>query len=389
MIEQVNEACLELQKALFFRALYRPGDPAILDQESRATRALSEALGTKASIRLDSSEAGVLFEGRALPDSPSLTDRLFRRLRLAGVGAVTFSSGVTADEVAGFLGALSLDPERRPEPPQDTPHVRFAVDTLDPQPLVRHMYVSTDPADRLASERAIAALDEILSELERGEYEADERLEELVEEVMERAACTTAVPLVGAQHGFDYVLAHSLNVAVLTVALAVEAGYSGTVVREMAIAALVHDAGARTVGEKVWTAEGRLAAEELSEMESHPVRGARLLMATPGLPSLAAVVAFEHHVHYGGGGYPRLPMAWRLNHASRLVQIADVFDALRWERPYRASMPLSQIVSILLSERDRIFDRELVGLFIERVVPRGIPASVSGEAEREAEGPAS
>lgn len=108
-------------------------------------------------------------------------------------------------------------------------------------------------------------------------------------------------------------------------------------------------------------------------MELHPVEGARMLLNTPGVPELAAVVAYEHHIRVDGSGYPSVPANWRLSLASRIVQIADVFDALRTHRPYRAGMPVPKIVELMRNDVGLFFDADLLHVFLTRVVARGIP----------------
>ena len=99
-----------------------------------------------------------------------------------------------------------------------------------------------------------------------------------------------------------------------------------------------------------------------------------MLVNTPGVPEVAVIVAYEHHIRADGGGYPRVPRGWRLNLASRVVQLADVFDALRTNRPYRAGMPLPKIIELIKSEVGTFFDADLVKVFFEDVVSRGLPA---------------
>ena len=76
-----------------------------------------------------------------------------------------------------------------------------------------------------------------------------------------------------------------------------------------------------------------------------------------------------------------MPQRWRLNLASRVVQVADVFDALRTHRPYRSAMPLEKIKRIMLNEDGSGFDSELVRIFFEKVAPDEdlSPAENAGE----------
>ena len=108
-------------------------------------------------------------------------------------------------------------------------------------------------------------------------------------------------------------------------------------------------------------------------MQLHPVAGARFLLNTPGVPELAPIVASEHHVRADGSGYPKVPKNWKLNLASRIIQLADVFDALRTTRPYRAGLPVPKVVEVMRHDVGVFFDADLLQIFFEQVVSRGIP----------------
>ena len=92
-----------------------------------------------------------------------------------------------------------------------------------------------------------------------------------------------------------------------------------------------------------------------------------MLLATPQVPELSVVVAYEHHIRADGSGYPKVPKGWKLNLASRIVQVADVFDALRTNRPYRKALPLPKIIDIMKKDVGTFFDADLLDLFFEYV----------------------
>jgi len=93
------------------------------------------------------------------------------------------------------------------------------------------------------------------------------------------------------------------------------------------------------------------------------------------VPELAPIVAFEHHIQADGGGYPKVPGGWRVNLGSAITQVADVYDALRSNRPYRAGLPRERIAEIMTRDAGTVFDRTLVGIFLDRVMPRTIDAT--------------
>ena len=103
---------------------------------------------------------------------------------------------------------------------------------------------------------------------------------------------------------------------------------------------------------------------------SHPVKGARYLLETPGVPRLAAIVAYEHHMRDNLSGYPQAPQNWRLNIASQMAAIADVFDAMRTRRPYQNPREPQEIANLLLSKSGTEFNPQLVQNFLLLVARR-------------------
>ena len=101
-----------------------------------------------------------------------------------------------------------------------------------------------------------------------------------------------------------------------------------------------------------------------------------MFLAERGVPDVAAIVAFEHHANVDGTGYPRLGRGARPHLASQIVHVADVFDALRTNRPYRTAMDAVTVRGVLLEGAGKAFDPALVDLFLERVVK--LPTSHAG-----------
>jgi putative nucleotidyltransferase with HDIG domain len=179
------------------------------------------------------------------------------------------------------------------------------------------------------------------------------------------------LPLLETKRHDEYTFVHTTNVGILSGAMAEVLGFEKTVARDVTIAALLHDVGKRLVPDEVLNKKGSLTPEELTVMRRHPVDGARMLLGSPGVSALAPIVAFEHHIRVDGGGYPQPPAGWRLNVASRIVQIADVYDALRTKRPYSDAMPPAQIRKTMLAQSGTMFDSSLLETFLRRVVDLG------------------
>ena len=171
------------------------------------------------------------------------------------------------------------------------------------------------------------------------------------------------LPLLQLKEFDQYTTTHSLNVAVLSMALAEFIGLSGADVRGVGLAGLMHDIGKIKIPLEVLTKPGKLTDEERLLMNEHPVAGARLLLDVEQDLDLAVVVAYEHHIMINGGGYPVLHYPRDCHQASKLVHVCDVYDALRTKRPYRDAWSFDKTLGYLDERRALEFDPELCGAF--------------------------
>jgi putative nucleotidyltransferase with HDIG domain len=172
------------------------------------------------------------------------------------------------------------------------------------------------------------------------------------------------IPLLRLKEFDQYTVTHTLNVAVLTMALAEFLGLSPREVRTFGIAGLLHDLGKVRVPYDILNKPGRLTDEEFLVMKSHTVEGARMILRTEEHLDLAAVVAYEHHIRIDGGGYPTLRYPRPCHRASNLVHVCDVFDALRTNRPYREAWPAERALALLEEGAGPEFDKEIAQAFV-------------------------
>ncbi len=171
------------------------------------------------------------------------------------------------------------------------------------------------------------------------------------------------LPLLQLKEFDQYTTTHSMNVSVLSMALAEFQGLGARDVRAFGIAGLLHDVGKTKIPIEVLTKPGRLTDEERVLMNEHPAAGARLLLDTEEDLDLAIVVAYEHHIMLNGGGYPALAYPRACHHASLLVHVCDVYDALRTRRPYRDAWEFEKVLAYLSERAGLEFDPELVAAF--------------------------
>ena len=163
----------------------------------------------------------------------------------------------------------------------------------------------------------------------------------------------------------EFTYSHILDVTALSVTLAMKAGFSKREVREIGLAAILHDLGKLMIPKAIMFKPSRLTEKEFQVMKLHPGFGYKIITEELRLPEDVARPALEHQEMYGGGGYPQGLKGDEIHPYSHVVKIADVYDALTSKRPYKESIPSSKAIKIMLSEGDRSFHPELFAHFLE------------------------
>jgi len=172
------------------------------------------------------------------------------------------------------------------------------------------------------------------------------------------------LPLLQLKEFDQYTTTHSMNVAVLAMALGEYLELGGTTVRALGVAGLLHDLGKTCIPREILLKPGKLSDAERLVIREHPIVGARMLLASAEPMELAAVVAYEHHVMLDGGGYPALHDARGAQYASMLVHVCDVYDALRTTRPYREAWESGRALAYIQERAGVEFDPGIAQAFI-------------------------
>jgi putative nucleotidyltransferase with HDIG domain len=178
------------------------------------------------------------------------------------------------------------------------------------------------------------------------------------------------LPLLQLREFDEYTTTHSLNVSVLTMALAEYIGLGARDVRAFGTAGLLHDLGKVRIPLEVLNKPGRLDPQERAVMNAHPVEGARIIITSEPDLDMAAVVAYEHHIMLNGGGYPGFSYKRDCHRASTLVHVCDVYDALRTKRPYRDAWPSEKVLAYIEERSGTEFDGSAAHAFAEMVRSR-------------------
>jgi len=356
----------ELQGAVSSRRLYAPDHPRnveIIDKLEAHVAALTTTRPDFSAL----SDADRLITDDGMVESLAPVARgIFRALNQRGFDRLTVSRGITRLELAGFIDTIAALEGGSTAALTPSPHLVFSR-------LVR----KTGSGGGIGAwgggfvSNSGAPLERVWLSIESGPIEL-EVLEGLV-----LALGTTVsqnrdalIPLMTLQSHDAYTVTHITNVAVLSMALSSALGFSGAFVHDSGTAALLHDVGKLKVPPDVLSSPTKLTESQIVLMKRHPEDGARMLMGAGKLPELAAIVAFEHHLQFDGGGYPAVPAGWKTHIASEITHVADVYDALRSDRPYRQGLPPETAAQMMTADSGRVFDPYILKVFFEQVAPR-------------------
>ena len=172
------------------------------------------------------------------------------------------------------------------------------------------------------------------------------------------------LPLLEMRQFDEYTTTHSLNVAVLTMALAESLELSAREVRAFGVAGLLHDLGKVRVPLEILNKPGKLSDEERCVMQRHTVDGARIIITSDHALDLAAAVAYEHHIMLDGSGYPGCHYHRDCHQGSMLVHVCDVYDALRTNRPYRDAWEADRVLDFVEKRAGVDFEPAIAATFV-------------------------
>jgi HD-GYP domain-containing protein (c-di-GMP phosphodiesterase class II) len=380
-LRAVDHGLRHLSTAISTAKLYSVEHKQVKKLCKMAYSCLQDALAGDSSLSLMRVDEQLAVDNHPLGRSMYL-DRFARLLKMNGVGHIKFINSVTDEELHGLVASLS-----------STEKIIHSSDNLRlGQVEVRHRSVrgrsgggtysrpagpakqspgggGGDGSEDLPSELVEQGLEgKVL--IESAQILEDISSEELarVMEVYEAVKNNRRLQVVGLSEivaGFidvfagyadplltlvplrnmdEYTFTHSLNVCLLNLAQATALGIEGQLLHDIGLSAMLHDVGKLFIPEDVLNKPGPLDKVEWALMQEHPIRGAEYLLDNPGVPRMAVLNAYEHHLRFDLRGYPHVKDEWQQNLCSQITSISDIYDSLRTRRPYREPLELEAVL---------------------------------------------
>jgi putative nucleotidyltransferase with HDIG domain len=363
-----DELLRRLAAALRAGQLYSKGHPIIGRNLESLSTAIQLLHGLEPSIVLGIVGEEIIIDDMPVAKGDTLLG-LVRRLKQISVERIIIDRGATADEVVTLVDFVTTaEPKAGGEAPvfPVLPHIRVGRVTVEQR--VEGSTSDMATFKRLYTEAvsvAEAIWDSAATEGQPDATSASTMIDGLAQAVSQNR--TALLALTTLKDYDNYTFTHMVNVSILTMGQARTLGVDGPLLREFGLAALMHDIGKVRTPLEVLNKPDKLTDAEFAVMQRHTVDGAEILRATPNIPTLAPVVAFEHHLRLDGTGYPAGVQRTGLNLGTMLCSIADVYDAMRSQRAYQQAFPSDRILAVLKRNDGQQFDQHLVRRFAQLI----------------------
>ncbi len=338
--------------------LYAADHPQVNRYLTYAYQELQQALSGRPQISIMVVDDRLVVDRRPVGvETPHMT-QFVEILNRKGVESITFLNGVTRDQVnrlAGDLAAADAAPVRA------TPDIALGR-------VQREQKQDSRPMEKEwanVRQGCLGQIRELYQQIHNAKKVPVAEFEGIVQTfIYHMIGQSQPLSMLAELKNWDeYTFTHAVNVCLLTLAQAEAIGIRGRHLHDIGLAAVLHDAGKAFVPDHILNKSGRLSEDEWQQMRHHAIRGALHVLRMEGLPKLAFIGALEHHIRFDGSGYPPLER-WRPSLVSQMISIADVFDAMRSQRPYQGPKPVSAIIEVLRNESGSTFNPLLVRNFL-------------------------
>lgn len=300
-------------------------------------------------------------------------------LRHAGVGIVRADEGVERREWQIFVSLLlsfaarEEHPDKLAEFQQKLAQGPVTHIEVDPPADSIDAYDNPEKAKEAAKrtyERSVAVAKEIVNSVRMGRTASVRKMKRAVQDIVDQVL-KNEVSLVGLTTIRDYdeyTFTHSVNVCIFSVSIGKRLGLSKLQLYDLGLAALFHDVGKSRVPLEILNKDGGLSDDEWRIMQSHPWLGVLTLFQLRGygeIPYRSAIVAYEHHMKVDLTGYPKCIRDRELSVFSKIVAVADGFDAATTRRSYQTEpMQPDAVLKQMWANPRRGFDKVLVKALI-------------------------
>jgi len=200
------------------------------------------------------------------------------------------------------------------------------------------------------------------------------RIESIIDELMENK--NVMINMFDLKCFDDYTYSHCVNAAVLSVIIGMAMNLDRETLSRLAMSAVLHDIGKMFVDKSILNKPAVLTKEEFDHIRQHSILGYNYARESFLLSNACHPGIRDHHERFDGSGYPDGKMGSEISLFGRIISVADVYDALTSERPYRSAMSPSEAMEYIMGHSGTEFDPSIVSSFLRSVAPYPVGSTV-------------
>jgi len=303
-------------------------------------------------------------------------------LRQCGIGAVRVDEGVDRGQLQAFVSLLLVYAAKEATPEKvhelgkklaDGGVTYISVEPpVETEENVEDVERQKEAAKRTYA-RSVAVTKEVINSIRMGRTANVKKVKRAVQAIVDQVLNneTSLVGLTTLRDYDEYTFTHSVNVCIFSVALGRKLGFTKLQLYDLGIAALFHDVGKSRVPVEVLNKQSGLSDEEWRIMTAHPWLGVLTLFGLRGygeIPYRGMIVAYEHHMKTDLTGYPKSIRPRELSIFSKIVAVADGFDAATSRRAYQTTpIQPDQVLKEMWENPRRGYDAVIVKAFINLI----------------------
>jgi len=306
------------------------------------------------------------------------------RWKELGVGGLVFGDAFTPEDISVFVRLLWTFSAGSGNPLEQMNRTLIeggieSVSLLDRTKLPQGQEIDIEDRQRLRRQardtffRAVMTVRDMMLATDRGQQISVTRTRRVIHAIIDQISQdeSALMELASIKDFDEYTYAHSVNVSIYALALGFRIGLSRLDLSELGFAALFHDIGKVKLPRDLVTKPDRFDEFDWSQMRLHPALGAMTVAGSLKIDShmaRALVAAFEHQINPDGSGYPPLPDTRPINLYSRIIAVADNFDALTSGRVYiKSAIPPVEVLRKMMYQMGNKFDAFLLKLFVSLI----------------------
>lgn len=302
-------------------------------------------------------------------------DFLLREFKRRGIGSVIFRDVIISEDIQLFLKAFiasgfSDNPYEKMSDIMAESH-SIGIDRL--KKVIEGEEVDVRKTIKKTYFNAVSFSKGVMTKIRAGEKanikKAKRIIETMVDQLLEEEQLLLSMTAIKDYDEYTYY--HSVNVSILSIALGQRLGLSKKMLTELGLVALFHDIGKIEIPYEILNKPTNFTDDEWNIIQKHPIWGVRTILKLRGFDITtirSTIVAFEHHMNYDFSGYPKVKQYTELDLYSRIVSLADQYDAMTSSRVYsRIPLAPDKALSIMMERAGTQLDPLLFKFFINMV----------------------